>query len=48
MVIYLEDLSALGVTAADLAPGGKAAAKSGDISQALLDRAAKGMQISKL
>jgi hypothetical protein len=48
MVIYLEDLSALGVTAADLAPGGKAAAKWGDISQGLLVRAVKGMQISRL
>ena len=48
MVIYLEDLSALGFTAADLAPGGKAAAKWGDISQGLLDRALKGMQISRL
>lgn len=48
MVIYLEDLSALGFTAADLAAGGKAAAKWGDISQGLLDRAVKGMQISKL
>jgi hypothetical protein len=48
MVIYLEDLSALGFTAADLAAGGKAAGKWGDISQRLLDRAVKGMQISRL
>jgi hypothetical protein len=48
MVIYLEDLSALEVTAADLVPGGKAAAKWSDISQGLLDRALKGMQISRL
>lgn len=48
MVIYMEDLSALGFTAADLAAGGKAAAQWGNISQGLLDRAVKGMQISKL
>jgi hypothetical protein len=48
MVIYLEDLSALGFTAADLAAGGKAAGKWADISQGLLDRAVKGMQISRL
>ena len=48
MVIYLEDLSTFGLTAADLAAGGKAAAKWGDISQELLDRAVKSMQISKL
>jgi hypothetical protein len=48
MVIYLEDLSALGFTAADLVPGGKAAAKWRDLSQELLDRAVNGMQISRL
>jgi hypothetical protein len=47
MVIYVEDLSALGFTAADLAPAGKAAAKWGEVSQGLLDRAVKGMQISR-
>ncbi|MEK6333779.1 MAG: hypothetical protein AABM67_02460 [Acidobacteriota bacterium] len=48
MIIYIEDLSALGFTAADLAPDGKAAAKWTEVSQRLLDRALKGMQISKL
>ena len=48
MIIYIEDLSALGFTAADLAPDGKAAAKWTQVSQGLLDRAVKGMQISKL
>jgi len=48
MVIYLEDLSALGFTAADFTPAGKAVAKWGYVSRGLLDRAVKGMQISKL
>ena len=48
MIIYIEDLSALGFTAADLAPDGKAAARWNEVSQGLLDRAVKGIQISKL
>jgi hypothetical protein len=47
MIIYLEDLSDSGLTAADLAPGGKDAAKWEEISAALLDRATKGMKISR-
>lgn len=45
MVIYMEDLSGMGLTAADLAEGGRAAAKWNEISNGLLDRAVKGMKI---
>lgn len=46
MIIYLEDLSAMGITAAELGPGGAKAASWPDISNALLDRAIKGMKVS--
>jgi hypothetical protein len=45
MIIYLEDLSGMGLTAADLAEGGRAAARWGEISNGLLDRAVKGMKV---
>ena len=45
MIIYLEDLSGMGLTAADLAEGGRAAAKWDEISNGLLDRAVKGMRV---
>jgi hypothetical protein len=45
MIIYLEDLSAMGLTAVDLAEGGRAAPQWGEISNGLLDRAVKGMKI---
>lgn len=45
MIIYLEDLSMMGFTAADLSAGGKAAEQWPQISKALLDRASKGMEI---
>jgi hypothetical protein len=45
MIIYLEDLSGMGLTAADLAEGGRAAPQWGEISNGLLDRAVKGMKV---
>lgn len=45
MVIYLEDLSGTGLTAADLAPDGREAAQWERLSAALLDRATKGMSV---
>jgi hypothetical protein len=47
MIIYLEDLSGMGLTAADLAEGGRAAARWDEISKGLLDRAVKGMKIRR-
>ncbi len=47
MIIYLEDLSAMGLTAADLAAGGSAAARWDEVSKGLLERATKGMKISR-
>jgi hypothetical protein len=44
MVIYMEDLGGTGLTAADLAPGGRAAAQWDQISEELLQRALKGIQ----
>jgi hypothetical protein len=45
MIIYVEDLSGTGLTAADLAEGGRAAPEWGEISKGLLDRAVKGMKV---
>jgi hypothetical protein len=45
MIIYLEDLSGTGFTAADLNEGGKAHAEWANLSQALLARAQKFMKI---
>jgi hypothetical protein len=47
MIIYMEDLSGMGLTAADLAEGGRAAAQWGVVSNGLLDRAVKGMKIQR-
>ena len=47
MIIYLEDLSARGLTAADLAEGGKAFAQWNQISTELLERAMKNMEMSR-
>ena len=47
MIIYAEDLTALGLTAADLGTGGSAAARWGEVSKELLDRAMKGMKLSR-
>jgi hypothetical protein len=46
MIIYLEDLSAMGLKAADFEAGGSAAARWDEISGGLLERAMKGMTIS--
>jgi hypothetical protein len=45
MIIYLEDLSSMGLTAADLGEGGRAAADWDGISDGLLARAVKGMKL---
>ena len=47
MIIYLEDLSAMGLTAADLAKDGKAADRWDQISKELLERALKNMEMSR-
>ncbi len=47
MIIYAEDLAALGLTAADLATGGSGAARWDEVSKGLLDRAMKGMKVSR-
>jgi hypothetical protein len=47
MIIYMEDLSGLGVTAAELGKGGAAADRWPQISAELLDRALKGMKIRR-
>lgn len=46
MIIYLEDLSAMKLTAADFEAGGSAASRWNEISSGLLERAVKGMTIS--
>ena len=47
MIIYTEDLSDTGLTAADLNEGGSARARWNEIAQGLLDRALKNMKVSK-
>jgi hypothetical protein len=47
MIIYMEDLSGMGLTASDLAEGGRAAAQWDEISNGLLERAVKGMNIKR-
>jgi hypothetical protein len=47
MIIYLEDLSPMGLTASDLARGGAAAARWDELAKDLLDRAISGMSISR-
>ena len=46
MIIYMEDLSAQGMTAAELEPGGSKAANWPAVSDALLARAIKGLKVS--
>ncbi|HEX8282977.1 MAG TPA: hypothetical protein VF588_06460 [Pyrinomonadaceae bacterium] len=48
MIIYLEDLSGMGLAAADFSEGGKAAARWESVSKELLERAQKGMTIKRL
>ena len=47
MIIYLEDLTTMKLTADDLAKGGKAADQWETISKGLLERATKNMKISR-
>jgi len=47
MIIYMEDLSGMGLTAADIAEGGRAAARWEEISKGLLERAVKGMKFRR-
>ena len=47
MVIYMEDLAPMGLTAADLATDGRAAARWEEVSKGLLERALKGMEVLK-
>jgi hypothetical protein len=47
MIIYMEEMSGMGATAADLNKGGAAAARWDEISKGLLDRALKGMKVSR-
>lgn len=47
MIIYVEDLSGAALTAADLSPGGKAAARWEQEANDLLERAVKGIKISR-
>ncbi len=47
MIIYLEDLGARKLTAADLAPGGKAADEWKGISKGLLERATKNLKLTQ-
>ena len=45
MIIYLEDMTPLGVTAADLAKGGKREARMPEISESFLSRALKDIKL---
>jgi hypothetical protein len=47
MIIYMEDLTGMGLTAADLGKDGAAAARWDEISKGLLDRAVKGIKVSR-
>jgi hypothetical protein len=47
MIIYMEDLSGMNLTAADLVPGGKAAAQREEILKGLLERAVKGIEVAR-
>jgi hypothetical protein len=45
MIIYLEDTSITGFTAADLAKGGRAEAEWNEVSEGLLTRALKDIKV---
>lgn len=45
MIINIEDLSGMGLTAADLSPGGSAAARWDEMAKGLLERALKNMKV---
>ena len=47
MIICMEALAAMKLTAKEFAPDGRAAAQWDDIAKGLLDRAAKGMEVTR-
>lgn len=47
MIIYLEAMSGVGISAADFAPGGSAAARWEVVAKGLLERATYGIEISR-
>ena len=47
LVIYIEDLSGTGLTAADLQPKGRASSQWAGLSKKLRERALKGMKVSR-
>jgi hypothetical protein len=47
MIIYMEDLSPMRLTAAELAPGGAAISRWEEVSNGLLQRATKSLEISR-
>jgi hypothetical protein len=47
MIIYLEDLSPMGFNASDLSQGGRAVDQWPSVSQGLLERATKGLTVSR-
>lgn len=47
MIIYMQELSGLGLTAAELGKGGAAADRGPQISTELRDRALKGMKMRR-
>jgi hypothetical protein len=47
MIIYLEDMTPLGVTTSDLAEGGRAADRWEEIARKLLERASKGLKVTR-
>ncbi len=47
MIIYTEDLGGMGLTAADLAKGGRAAARWDEVATGLLERALKNMKMAR-
>ncbi|MFL6276350.1 MAG: hypothetical protein ACJ74G_14265 [Blastocatellia bacterium] len=47
MIIYMEDLSAMGLRASDLWRGGRAEAQWGEMAKQLLDRAVKNLKLRR-
>jgi hypothetical protein len=47
MIIYMEDLSGMKLTAKDFSPGGRAAGRWRETAKGLLERAVKGMEFSR-
>ncbi|MBN8729682.1 MAG: hypothetical protein J0L64_04015 [Acidobacteria bacterium] len=48
MIIYIESLDAMGLAAADLEPGGKAAARWPELERGLIERAAERLKFTPL